>query len=103
SLEGGAMDQDLRGIDAPEQAGSAAATPALTAYERGVIAAIAEAAIPAGRFLEGAGEATVGAVEELLASLTNPTTRMALRAGYAAVELATVATHGRPFSTLPLE
>lgn len=75
----------------------------MTERERRVIAAIAEAAIPAGAFLDGAGALTVPAVERLLASLSNPATRIGLRAAYVAIELGAIATHGRPFSWLSLE
>jgi len=74
----------------------------LAAREQRVIAALAEAAMPPGRFLEGGGERTAAAVMSWLEQVPLVTSR-ALRAGYIAAELKTLATHGRPFSSLSLE
>jgi choline dehydrogenase-like flavoprotein len=74
----------------------------LSGQERRAIAAIAEAAMPRGRFLESGGMQTAEAVEQLLAGLTQGTTRAALRAGFMALELRTLGSHGRRFSTLSL-
>ena len=75
---------------------------AVEARERRVIAALAEAALPAGRFLQGGGEHTADQVMRWLDEAP-ASTAQALRAAYLATELGTMATHWRPFSSLPIE
>jgi choline dehydrogenase-like flavoprotein len=88
---------------APEHvAEAAAAESALSARERRILRAVAEAAVPAGRFLEGAGPRTLAAVERYVAGLPKGVAR-ALKGAIWAVELEAVATHRRPFSSLPID
>ncbi|MEJ7728103.1 MAG: GMC family oxidoreductase [Polyangiaceae bacterium] len=70
--------------------------------EKRVIAAMAEAAIPPGRFLDGAGAQTADGVLRWLEQAP-PAAAQALRAAYLMTELGTVATHRSTFSALPLE
>src|SRR5215208_6753039 len=76
--------------------------PSLQARELRVIQALAEAAMPPGRFLEGGGERTAAAVMAWLDQVPTATSR-ALQAGYLAAEVKTLATHGRTFSSLSLD
>jgi hypothetical protein len=86
--------------------GEAASKPAgggvLTAHERRVATALAEAAIPQGRLLEGGGQRAALGFEAWLGGVPLPAQR-ALRAALVAFEASTVPTHLRPFSMLPLE
>ncbi len=86
---------------------SAAAEPTSSALpfsdrEKRVLTAIAEAAMPPGRFLEGAGAATVNALERWLEGL-QPHVIKVLRGAVWAVELSPLPTRRKPFSALPLE
>ncbi len=74
---------------------------ALGPRERRAARALAEAAIPPGRHLEGAGSRAVDGLGSWLAGV--PTTaQRAVRAALWAFETSTIATHLRPFSSLPL-
>jgi hypothetical protein len=97
SMLGGDLGGARRAVDSgrPEPRG-------LSEPERRAIAAIAEAAMPAGDFLESGGTHTAQAIEQLLLGLSHGTTRAALRAGFMAIELRTLGSHGRRFSALPL-
>lgn len=72
-----------------------------SAPERAILKALAEAALPPGRLLAGAGEGTLARLEAQLSSLPAGTAP-AYRAGLWSLELGAVATTGGRFSTLPL-
>lgn len=74
----------------------------LSRREQRILAAVAEAAMPAGRFLEAGGESTVRLVERYFAGLSSGGVS-ALRAALWTAELHTVASRRAPFSSLPLE
>lgn len=74
----------------------------LSARERAIACAVAEAAMPATAGLPGGGEETVERFEALLASLGGSVTRAA-RAGLWAAEAWPVARFGRPLSRLSRE
>ncbi|WP_437637838.1 GMC family oxidoreductase N-terminal domain-containing protein [Sorangium sp. So ce854] len=104
-LRAGAANQDERGAagaGAPVTEGGAGAQPGLSERERRIAAALAEAAMPAGRFLEGAGAATASRLAGWLGSIP-PHLGQGLRAALWAMELAPVPTRLRPLSALPLE
>lgn len=79
-----------------------AAEGGLSERERRIATAVAEAAMPAGRFLEGAGAATATRLAAWLTSIP-PHLAMGIRAALWATELATVPVRLRPFSSLSLE
>src|SRR5262249_47352637 len=87
--------------DAP---GEPSAPPArtLSDRERRVFTALAEAAMPAGALLPAAGEQTLAGLEEWLSGVS-PHVGRALGASAIALELSTVATHRKTFSSLPIE
>ncbi|WP_437572509.1 FAD-dependent oxidoreductase [Sorangium sp. So ce542] len=87
---------------APATGGRPGAEPALSERELRVAAALAEAAMPPGRFLEGAGAATAARLAAFLSTIP-PHLAQGLRAALWAIELAPVATRLRPLSALPLE
>ncbi|KYF68288.1 GMC family oxidoreductase [Sorangium cellulosum] len=102
-LRAGAAKQDERGAEgASVAAGGAGAEPGLSERERRIAAALAEAAMPPGRFLEGAGAATARRLAGWLGSIP-PHLAQGLRAALWAMELAPVPTRLRPLSALPLE
>ncbi len=72
----------------------------LSDAERGVLQALAEAAIPPGRVLHGAGEDTLRRTEDFLGELPAGL-RRAFRAGLWAVELQAWPRFGHRFSSLP--
>jgi choline dehydrogenase-like flavoprotein len=74
----------------------------LSDVERRLVAALAEAAFPAGGRLPGGGARTVARFERWLRAIPEPTSR-ALRAGYLSFELATLPTHASRFSRLSAE
>jgi hypothetical protein len=74
----------------------------LSARERKIVAKLAEAAMPPGKFLLGGGEIDVPAVERYIATLPRETAG-ALRAALWATEVRTLPSHRRPFSSLSLE
>ncbi|WP_437816698.1 FAD-dependent oxidoreductase [Sorangium sp. So ce1078] len=82
--------------------GGAGAEPALSERELRIAAALAEAAMPPGRFLEGAGAATASRLAAWLCSIP-PHLAQGLRAALWAIELAPVPMRLRPLSALPLE
>jgi choline dehydrogenase-like flavoprotein len=94
--------------DAPESPpdSSAPEAPAaprvLSARERALAAALAEAAMPAGRLFEAAGASTMHEFETWLSMVPTHASR-AVRAALLSVEASTLAGHRRPFSSLPLE
>lgn len=76
--------------------------PLLGPRERQIVVAIAEAAIPQGNVVAGGGEVTADRLERSHAG--SPLTyKRGLRGLFWSCESATLATHWRPFSTLPLE
>src|SRR5271169_3794113 len=79
-----------------------AGPPLLSARERRVVAALAEAAMPAGARFDAGGAHTIPAFEAWLRSIPAHLAQ-GLRAGYLGLEAFTVATHLRPFSSLSLE
>ena len=74
--------------------------PQLTAYEERIAAAVAAAAIPAGRFLEGGGAATVAKLRRWLEG-TSPRQVQGIRAILWSTEALALTQTGRPFSRLP--
>ena len=74
----------------------------LTARERRLALAVAEAAMPAAGGLEGAGPRTLARFEQWLRDVPQGTAR-GLRAMYFVLEGSTLPTRGRFFSSLPLE
>src|SRR4051812_18842158 len=74
----------------------------LSARDQQVLRAIAEAAMPPGQFLEGAGAATVEATHRWLKDLPDHVSK-AIRGAAWALELSTLPTRRRMFSSLPLE
>ncbi len=99
SMLNSAESQPPRPSSAPA---AVAAEGPLSALERRVIVALAEAVLPAGGRLEGGGPRTVARLEHWLAGVPAATSR-GLRAGYLALEASTLPTRGRPFSRLPIE
>lgn len=84
------------------KAASAAPKPSLGAHERRILRAVAEAALPAGRLLPGADDASVARIESLVVSQAHAALA-ALRVVLWAIEASTVARAGRPFTKLPLD
>ncbi|WP_437280661.1 GMC family oxidoreductase [Sorangium sp. So ce375] len=78
------------------------AEPALSAREMRIAAALAEAAMPPGRFLDGAGAATASRLAAWLGSIP-PHLARGLRAALWAIELAPLPLRLRPLSALPVE
>jgi choline dehydrogenase-like flavoprotein len=78
------------------------ASAVLSPRERRILTALAEAAMPPGEFLEGAGPATVVGFERWLSSVPAHVVK-ALRAATWAVEMSSIPTRRRPFSSLSLE
>lgn len=74
----------------------------LTEREIALLTAVAEAAMPTGRVLEGAGRPAALAVGHWLGGV-NPETTGVVRAAMWALEVSTLPTHFRAFSALPLE
>lgn len=74
----------------------------LSARERKVLIAVAEAAMPAGERFPSGGATTVDRFERWLREVPASTAR-ALRSAYVVLEASTIPTRGRPFSSLPLE
>ena len=72
----------------------------LSAHERRIALALAEAALPRSGSLPGGGEATIVRYEQLLGTLGQSFTR-ALRGGLWAAEAWPVSRFGRPFTLLP--
>jgi choline dehydrogenase-like flavoprotein len=70
--------------------------------ERRIITAIAEAAIPPGRYLEGAGPATTDALERYIDGLQAHVIKI-LRGSLWAIELSPLPTRRATFSALPIE
>ncbi len=70
--------------------------------ERRILVALAEAAMPAGRVLTGGGDVTVERVERFI-DRAGKSYGAAVRGALWAAELATVPTHGRRLSRLPLD
>ncbi|MRG95946.1 GMC family oxidoreductase [Polyangium spumosum] len=83
----------------PAQAGHEAW---LSARELDILTAVAEAAIPPGAFLEGAGRKTAEATVRYLSDIPRDAIRV-FQAALWAVELSTVPTKRRPFSALAPE
>ncbi|HVY49172.1 MAG TPA: FAD-dependent oxidoreductase [Minicystis sp.] len=88
-------------VEAASPGGEGAAS-LLTSRERRIVAAVAEAAMPPGERFDAAGAHTVAPFEAWLGTIPQHLAR-GLRAGFALLEASTLATHGRPFSSLPLE
>lgn len=78
------------------------AEPGLSEREMRIAAALAEAAMPPGRFLDGGGAATASRLAAWLSSIP-PHLAQGLRAALWAMELAPLPTRLRPLSALPLE
>ncbi|MGO9711598.1 MAG: FAD-dependent oxidoreductase [Polyangiaceae bacterium] len=76
--------------------------PELSEQETRIAAAVAAAAMPAGRLLEGGGLATVAKLRRWLAG-TSPRQVQGIRALLWSVETLAIARTGRPFSRLPRE
>lgn len=72
----------------------------LSPHERRIALALAEAALPPGRFLPGGGPPTVERLEKFL-ERGGPVYLRALQAGFWGVESAALAQTGRPFTRLP--
>ena len=89
-------------VDAAAAAQEPSAPPLLSPRERRVVAALAEAAMPAGARFDAGGAHTIPAFEAWLRSIPAHLAK-GLRAGYLGLEAATLATHARPFSSLSLE
>lgn len=86
----------------PAVAPASGATRLVAGRLHKVVQAIAEAAVPPGRFLAGAGAETAERLVRWLDEVP-PASAHALRVAYLATEVGTVATHGRPFSSLSIE
>ncbi|NUQ73719.1 MAG: GMC family oxidoreductase [Polyangiaceae bacterium] len=90
----------------PSQSSAAPEAPKrsslLSARDRRVLTAIAEAAMPAGRVLEGAGPKTIDSLERWLDGM-QPHVIKAIRAAAWAVELSPLPTRRALFSSLPVE
>src|SRR5262249_51820240 len=71
----------------------------LSERERATLAAVAAAAIPAGRLLPGAGERTVGKTESFIAALP-VATQTAIRVLLAAIDASAYASYLRPMAKL---
>lgn len=78
------------------------AEPRLSGREMRIAAALAEAAMPPGRFLDGAGAATASRLAAWLGSIP-PHLAQGVRAALWAIELAPLPFRLRPLSALPLE
>lgn len=87
---------------APQAAPQKPSSPALSARERQILTAIAEAAMPPGGALEGAGPATIDAFERWLKGVPPHVVQM-LRGAAWAIELSPLPTRRRSFSSLSLE
>ncbi|HRI71853.1 MAG TPA: GMC family oxidoreductase [Polyangium sp.] len=74
----------------------------LSEREIAILTAVAEAAMPPGKFLEGAGRPTALAVHQWLAGVTGEAAGV-IRAALHTFEWATLPTHFRVYSSLPLE
>lgn len=74
----------------------------LTARELDIITAVAEVAMPAGTFLEGAGRSTADGMNRWMSDVP-PEAVHVLRGSIWALELSTLPTRRRPFSALPFE
>ncbi|UQA60039.1 GMC family oxidoreductase [Polyangium aurulentum] len=74
----------------------------LSSREIDIITAIAEVAMPAGQFLEGAGRGTADAMNRWMADIPPEAARVIQGSAWA-IELSTLPTRRRPFSALPLE
>ena len=97
---GGSHEAERASGAAPRGARGGAA--ALSERELAIVAALAEAAMPAGRFLRGGGPDTAARFAEWLAGVPSHIAA-GLRAALWAAEIATVPGRLRPFSALPLE
>jgi choline dehydrogenase-like flavoprotein len=82
--------------------GSADSAMALSEREIALLTAVAEAAMPPGKLLQGAGRPAAEAVARWLAGAT-PEVVGVIRAAMWTFELATIPTHFRAYSALPLE
>ena len=76
--------------------------PIFSARERRIITTIAEAAIPPGRYLEGAGPATTDTLERYIDGLQSHVIKI-LRGALWAIELSPLPTRRATFSALPIE
>lgn len=74
----------------------------LTEREIALLTAVAEAAMPEGHLLDGAGRPAALAVGRWLGTVSSETTSV-IRAAMWAFEVGSIPTHFRPFSALPLE
>lgn len=90
------------GTSGPETRPAAREIGFFSERELRIAAAIAEAAMPPGRFLEGAGTATANRLAGWIDSIP-PHLAQGLRAALWALELAAVPLRLRPLSALPLE
>ncbi len=90
------------GLAVEPTGGAEAGRRTLTARERKIVAALAEAAMPPGKFLPGGGAVDVPAVERYLSTLPAEAVA-AIRAGLWAAEVRTLPSYRRPFSSLPVE
>lgn len=101
-LESSIHDRSSAADGSPPPTEAAEAGRGLSERERGIAAALAEAAMPPGRFLPGGGADTAARLSTWLEGLPGHVAA-GLRAGLWAAELSTVPTRLRPFSALPLE
>lgn len=93
------MDAHPTPPDVPE---STPSSPVLSPRDLRVLTAIAEAAMPPGQFLEGAGAKTVEVTHRWLQSVPEHVVR-AIQSAAWAIELSTLPTRRSRFSTLPLD
>ena len=91
-----------QGVPRAEAVDASPASPApqLTPYEERIASAVAAAAMPPGRFLEGGGAATVAKLRRWLIG-TTPGQVKGIRALLWSAEALALARTGRPFSMLP--
>lgn len=93
----------LPGMPEPTAAAdTTSGSPVLSARERTIVTAIAEAAMPPGRFLEGAGPQTTAALERWLSDLQDHVIKV-IRGALWAIELSPLPTRRTRFSGLSID